>query len=310
MSNLDGSVDRIKEIAESFGYKHKKEHLVRHHEQMSVPYLRFLRSMARSAVLVLSVANNLSRRLNNLEKISTELSQNNLASLEPLLKDDSSENCLALSQSDCDSLVKLIENHTEMEKESQLALSAMFTTSVTSCFEVYIQDLVYEIFVHYPNTLRSSKTITYDEILKYSSMDTLISYMAQLEASKSTEGFANEYLARIAKRFGATSIDELINGGIVQDIDRIISIRNVIVHSGGIVDLAYLRRYPKSGFQEGDRIELSLQEVAGMSETIRLTTDIIEDSVTQKFCDIATIKWSEQADMYLEYVLDLENFAA
>jgi len=133
MSNLDNNVDRIRQVAESLGCKHKKEHLVRHHEQMSAPYLRFLRSMARSALLVISVSDNLSSRLTNLEKVSTELFQNKLASLKPLLKDESSEDCLVLSQSDCDSLVKLIEHHTKMEKESQIALSAMFTTSVTRC---------------------------------------------------------------------------------------------------------------------------------------------------------------------------------
>lgn len=37
--------------------------------------------------------------------------------------------------------------------------------------------------------------------------------------------------------------------------------------------------------------------------------DILEMSlVTEKFQDIAVIEWSEKTDLYLDHVLDLENF--
>jgi len=52
-----------------------------------------------------------------------------------------------------------------------------------------------------------------------------------------------------------------------------------------------------------------LQDIANISEVFRLNTDILEMSlVTEKFQDISVIEWSEKTDLYLDHVLDLENF--
>ncbi|MEH2121934.1 hypothetical protein [Nostoc sp.] len=75
MSINQSKLERIKQIAEALGYKHKKEHLIHHHEQMSAPYLVFLQSMARNALLVTSFASNLSSRLTNLQTFETNLVQ-------------------------------------------------------------------------------------------------------------------------------------------------------------------------------------------------------------------------------------------
>ncbi|WP_375509796.1 hypothetical protein [uncultured Nostoc sp.] len=306
MSINQSKLERIKQIAEALGCKHNKEHLIHRHEQVSAPYLVFLQSMARNALLVTSFASNLSHRLTNLQTFETNLVQSGYK----LIGNSSGDNLLNLELDDCKALSEIINYHVEMEKDAQKALNNMFLTSIVSCFEVYIQDLLYEIFIHYPNTLRCNKTLTSDEIIKYSSMDELISQMAQIEASKSTDGSAVEYLTRMAKKFGFNKIEELINQGIIQGgIEKISGIRNVIVHSGGVVDAAYLRRYPQSSFQEGDSIKVNLQDMASISENIRLTVGIIESLVTQKFGDIAVTEWSTQSDMHLEYILDLENYA-
>ncbi|MFW9262077.1 hypothetical protein [Nostoc sp. CALU 546] len=287
MSINQSKLERIKEIAEALGCKHKKEHLIRRHEQMSAPYLVFLQSMARNSLLVTSFASNLSRRLTNLQTFETNLVQSGYK----FIGNPSGDNLLNLEPDDCKALSEMINDHIQMEKDAEKALNNMFSTSIVSCFEVYIQDLLYEIFIHYPNTLNCNKTLTYNEIIKHSTMDKLISQMAQIEASKSTDGAAVEYLTRIAKKFGFNEIEELINQGIIQEgIEKISGIRNVIVHSGGVVDAAYLRRYPQSSSQEGDSIEVDLQDMASISENIRLTVGIIESSVTQKFGDIALIE--------------------
>lgn len=307
MSSCDSSLKRISEIAEALSCKHKKDHLVFRYERMSQPYFRFLQAMARNALLLTSVANDLPRCLIKLQTVETELAQSG----SKLLADQSTDDFVVLEQDDCKEICELINSHIEMKKTTQKALNSMFISSVVSCFEVYIQDLLYEIFVNYPNTWRCSKTLTYDEILKHSSIAQVISCMAQLEASKSTEGFAKEYLSRVAKRFGVNAIEELIDNGIIeQGIEKISGIRNVIVHSGGVVDAAYLRRYPQSSFQEGDCIELDLEDIASISNTTRLTVGIIESSIIQKFEKIAVAQWSKQSEMYLEYILGLENHAA
>jgi hypothetical protein len=306
MSSYDSSLKRIGEIAKSLGIKRKKDHMVICHERMSQAYFRFLQAMAKNALILTSAANDSSDRKINLQTCEIQLAQSGSKSLE----DPSTGNFLVLEQDECKDLRDMIKGHMKMEREAQEALNNMFISSLVSCFEVYIQDLLYEIFVRYPKTLRCNKALTYDEILKHSSIAQVISYMAQLESSKSTEGFATEYLFRMAKRFGINAIEELINKGIIKEgIEKVTGIRNVIVHSGGVVDSAYLRRYPQSSFQEGDCILLDLDDVSGISERIRLTVDIIESSARQKFKSIAVTEWSAQSEIYLDYILGLEEHA-
>lgn len=309
MSSCNSNIERINQIVLSLGFVHQnqKEHLFRRHEKMSEPYFRCLQSMAQNALLLTLIVDDFPQRLTKLENFRNDLVQTSFV----LIGNRSSENLIELDENDCRILSELLNHRIKLEQDTQKALNRMYITSTVSCFEVFIQDLLYEIFVHYPDTLRSNKTITYEEILMHPNMDSLVSYMAQLESSKSTEGIAKEYLMRIAKRFGINGIEDLIKTGIIQEgIENLVGIRNVIVHSGGVVDAAYIRRYPQSGFQEGECIEVTSQDIANISETVRLVVGVIESLVTQKFQLIAKVEWSEETEMYLEQILSLENCAA
>lgn len=302
----DDNIERINQIVLSFGYAHQKDHLFRRHEKMSEPYFRCLQSMAQNSLLLTSVVNASPKRLTNLESFRNGLLQAGSA----LMGNQSLENLIELDENDCQILSELLAHRINLEEDTQRALNRMYITSIVTCFEVFIQDLLYEVFERYPDTLRSNKTITYEELLRHPNMDSLVSYIAQLESSKSTEGSAKEYLARVAKRLGINGIEDLIKTGIIQDgIEDLVGIRNVIVHSGGVVDAAYIRRYPQSNFQEGECVEVTIKDIANISETVRLVVGVIESLVTEKFELIAKIEWSEEAEMYLQEILSLENYA-
>lgn len=300
MSNHNSGFEILGEIALKLGFQHTKKHTIFPHKRMSNSYFRFLHSISINAALVTSFITDLPKRTNTLQQLQADLSENDYKSLFGMnLKIYDS---IKLDNSDCKMLKNAINYYVDVNYNAEKALYKMFLTSILSLFEVYIQDVLYDIFTHYPKTLRSSKTLTFEEIINYSSMDELISYISQIEASKSTEGTAGDYLGRIEKRFGIEVLTK-------DNINQASTIRNIIVHNNGLVDSVFLRRYPKSNFQEGEYVELTLQDIANISELFRLTTDILEMSlVTEKFQDIAVIEWSEKTDLYLDHVLDLEKF--
>lgn len=309
MAPHSNKIERIDEILSKAGAPNVvgRTALIKRHETASKSYFRFLESMAQNALLVTSVINIFSKETEGLEKLNTFFVEER-AEL-PVLNSSSGDS-IRLTVEDQGTVSGLIDSYVELKEDAARALYGMYITSTVSCFEIFIQDLLYAIFTKHPSTLRSSKTITYFDLLSYPDMDGLVSHLAQVEASKSTEGSVNQYLSKIAKRLGIHEIAELIKKGAIKDsIGRLIGVRNVIVHNGGVVDSAYIKRFPNGIFQEEGYIKLELEDIAEWSSAVRLLVGLLEIYVVEKFPLIAIAEWSEKEELHLQEILSLEEFS-
>ncbi|MEL7067928.1 MAG: HEPN domain-containing protein [Cyanobacteria bacterium J06581_3] len=306
MSNKNADYEGLGEAIQSLGFTSKKDHWYAKPEKMSKPYIRCLKAMAQNTLLLTSGAvESLPEQQDNLNKVENLLGS--MQSVEIIDAQDPS-NMIPLEKDKLRALSNLLKHRIQLFEDTKKIHSNVYIVSMVSCFEAFIQDLVYEILVCYPKNLRSSKSLTYQEILEHSDMASLISFMAQKESRKSTEGKVEDYLRQLSKRFGLNTIDSLSEIGVIREgVGNMTGLRNVIVHNGGIVDTAFIRRYPKIGFKEGDSTELTMPELARVSEFFRLTASIIETSITEKFKLVAVVSWSEESEVYLDEILSLED---
>ena len=63
-------------------------------------------------------------------------------------------------------------------------LSRILFSSVVDNFETYLSDLLYEIFLAYPETLKSQQTVTIEEVLNCSDLQDFVKFWAKQKISK------------------------------------------------------------------------------------------------------------------------------
>ena len=118
----------------------------------------------------------------------------------------------------------------------------MALTHVITTFEAFLNDFLVAIFTQRPNTLKSQNTVTFEQILSFSSMKQLIN---ELSITR-TRNILNENIDTIAKNLKDTfSIDITTLDGF--DIIREACYRrNIIIHNKGITDKKYCDQIPNS----------------------------------------------------------------
>ena len=298
-------LERAQDIAGHLGYVFKRDHLAFSLDRISASYQNFLRAMASKATALETAVGSLSEYSDNLNRFQEDLQKG--APVKMLLRRTPPFSSRQLETSDVDALEYAVAHYRETLEDAKATLYEMFLVSTISSFEAYVKDLVYDIYTNYPKTLRSSKTLTYQEALECLSIDELIAHLARKAASKSTEGTVEEYMQRLQQKFGVelSGIDFLI-----KNLERCVAIRNVVVHNNGIVDSHFLSRQPTEMLQEGDKIELTLSDIAGISEIVRLATNFVEIIFVHKFPEVAIVEWSEVIEGWSDSILAMEDFAA
>lgn len=266
------------------------------YDSISVPYFVFLESMAGNAQVIKLSLSQISKHSSGLEYFEEHLPEmvEFFKEIEPSVGKEISR--------DKTPLVEALEQHTKLFNTTQVNPFEMYLVYVVSIFEGFIQNIHYEVFTNYPETVRSNKTLSYKEILEFPDTASIAKYIAQCEASESTTGTPEEYLKRMAKRFG---FDERVNL-LLEPYSFIIDVRNLIVHNSGRVDQKFLSRNPKTDLKENDKIIINATNISELSENIRLYAEIIESTFTKKFPAISRIKWSSEIEGWLTSILELE----
>lgn len=131
----------------------------------------------------------------------------------------------------------------------------------------YVSEVLALIYHTKPETLRSKEeTETLDEILRYSTMEELTSYLAEKRVNRlSHRGMSNlsDYLVRV---LGFCLFEK---SGDLSRAVLIVETRNLIVHNRAIIDSRFLGRVPDFSGKIGDTIDLG-----GGNESGRTLKDI------------------------------------
>ncbi len=137
------------------------------------------------------------------------------------------------------SILYPIDVNTVTNNKEGKTLSRILFSSFADNFETYLSDLLYEIFLAKPETLKSQQQVTIKEVLDCSDLQEFVKFWANKKIGKlqrgSVKGFIDEN----------TQIKQLgvIDQSTQNEIDKILQIRHLYSHRNGIVDEKFLQYF-------------------------------------------------------------------
>ncbi len=135
-------------------------------------------------------------------------------------------------------------------------LTRILYSSCADNFETYLSDLLYEIFLAKPDTLKSTQEVTIKEVLDCTDMQEFIAYWSKKKLSKLQRGSVKGFLSENKQIEKLHVIDKQKQ----EEIERILQIRHLYAHRNGIVDEKFLKFYPEP-YQLNEEHRLSITEI-------------------------------------------------
>jgi len=163
-------------------------------------------------------------------------------------------------------------------------LTRILFSSCADNFETYLSDLLYEIYLANPSTLKSKhQTVTIKEVLDCTDMQEFVIYWAKQKMAKLQRGSVKGFIADNAQ----ISDLDVITEGQQKDIEMILQIRHLYAHRNGIVDEKFLKFYPGQ-FNPNDEHQMTVEEVLDKLLYLSETVDRIDKSAVKKY-SLATL---------------------
>jgi len=119
-------------------------------------------------------------------------------------------------------------------------LSRILYSSFADNFETYMSDLLYEIFLAKPETLKSEQKVTIKEVLNCTDLQDFIEYWAKEKIGKLQKGSVKGFIEDTPQ---IKKLNVLENNEIIE-IDKLLQIRHLYSHRNGIVDDQFLKFFP------------------------------------------------------------------
>jgi len=135
-------------------------------------------------------------------------------------------------------------------------LSRILFSSFADNFETYLSDLLYEIFLAKPETLKSKQQVTIKEVLDCSDLQEFVKYFAKEKIGKLQKGSVKGF---IEDNYQIKQLN-VIDKSAQDEIEKILQIRHLYSHRNGIVDEKFLQ-YFTGQFALNSEHEMSISEI-------------------------------------------------
>lgn len=157
-------------------------------------------------------------------------------------------------------------------------LTRVLFSSFADNFEVYMSNILYEIYLSNPNTLISEETVTIKEVLKCQDLQEFVEFWARTKISKLQKGSVKGFIKdnKQIKKLNVISDND------VTELEKILQIRHLFTHTNGIVDEKFLRCFGNS-YTINEEFELSLKDMFGYLKKVVDTVKNVDHACVQKF---------------------------
>ncbi|HYE32893.1 MAG TPA: hypothetical protein VEH27_15810 [Methylomirabilota bacterium] len=166
----------------------------------------------------------------------------------------------------------------KFQANRQLYLEMMLVRHVEN-FLNYFSSLLYEIFTHRPETLRSSDKVELSAVLKHPTIESFIREAAERKTEIASYGSFQDLLELFADRFGLTLGEEEL----IQTTLEAIEIRNISVHNRCIINRRFLSRTGRDPADLGKTLVLEPAYVEALYFVLFAIVDRFEDQAIAKF---------------------------
>lgn len=157
-------------------------------------------------------------------------------------------------------------------------LSRILFSSVVDNFETYLSDILYEIFLANPSTLKSNQTVTIEEVLNCSDLQDFVKYWSKQKLGKLQKGSVKGFIKDNKQINDLNVIDDQRQN----DIEKILQIRHLYSHRNGIVDEKFLQYYIGQ-FQLNSEHQMSIEETCDKLCYLSDITNQIDSAAVVKY---------------------------
>lgn len=166
--------------------------------------------------------------------------------------------------------------------EGKILMRILFSSCADN-FEIYLTDILYEIYLAKPSTLKSAQQVTVKEVLDCADMQEFVLFLAKKKIAKLQRGSVRGFVSDNAQVKELDVLDE-----VEQDkIEKILQIRHLYAHRNGIVDEKFLKFFPGQ-YNLNDEHQLCVDSLMGYFSYLALTVDKIDRAAVDKF-QLATL---------------------
>lgn len=162
-------------------------------------------------------------------------------------------------------------------------LMRILLSSCADNFEIYLTDLLYEIYLANPATLKSSQQITIKEVLDCADMQEFVLYWAKKKLSKLQRGSVKGFIADNSQIKDLNVLDDTRQ----DHIEKILQIRHLYAHRNGIVDEKFLQFYPGQ-YNINEEHQLSIDDMLNHFSYLIDIVDKIDNAAILKY-QLATL---------------------
>lgn len=162
-------------------------------------------------------------------------------------------------------------------------LIRILLSSCADNFEIYLSDLLYEIYLANPATLKSNQQVTIKEVLDCADKQEFVLFWAKKKLSKLQRGSVKGFIADNAQIKDLNVLDDSQQ----DNIEKILQIRHLYAHRNGIVDEKFLQFYPGQ-FSLNEEHQLSIAGMLNYFSYLIGVVDKIDGAAIQKY-QLATL---------------------
>lgn len=160
--------------------------------------------------------------------------------------------------------------------EGKILMRILFS-SCADTFETFMSDLLYEIYLAKPETLKSDSPVTVKEVLDCTDMQEFISRHAKEKLKKLQRGSVKGFITDNPAIKGLGVFDDLRQ----TEIEKILQIRHLFTHQNGIVDDKFRKFFPTA--KANDEFRLTLDEFLQRFEYLAKTVEAVDVEARKLF---------------------------
>jgi hypothetical protein len=159
--------------------------------------------------------------------------------------------------------------------EGKMLMRILFS-SCADTFEIFMSDLLYEIYLAKPETLKSNAQVTVKEVLDCSDIQEFISRHAKSKLKKLQRGSVKGFIAdnKQIKSLGVFDTRQ-------EEIERILQIRHLYAHQNGLVDDKFREYFPAANLN--DEYRMTLDEFLTRFEYLVQAIDDVDEAARKDY---------------------------
>jgi Schlafen, AlbA_2 len=160
--------------------------------------------------------------------------------------------------------------------EGKMLMRILFS-SCADTFETFMSDLLYEVYLAKPQTLKSDATVTVKEVLDCSDMQEFITRYAKEKLKKLQRGSVKGF---IADNRAIKSLN-VFDAARIEEIEKILQIRHLYTHQNGIVDDRFRKSFPAA--KVNDEYRMTLDEFMDRFEYLAQAIEAVDEAARKDF---------------------------